>query len=61
MVIKVNRSVVIFLGLYLMFILVLHFLDSLKREDKWDTPDQSEAEFEYCFMDDFLMSHFRTL
>jgi hypothetical protein len=61
MVMKVNRSVVIFWGLYLMLILLLHFLDSSKREDKWDTPDQNEAEFEYYFMDNFLMSHFRTL
>jgi hypothetical protein len=44
-----------------MLILLLHFLDSSKREDKWDTLDQSEAEFEYYFMDNFLMSHFRTL
>jgi hypothetical protein len=58
---KVNRSVVIFGGLYLMLILLLHFLDSSKREDKWDTPDQNEAEFEYYFMDNFLMSHFCTL
>jgi len=61
MVMKVNRSVVIFGGLYLMLILLLHFLDSSKREEKWDTPDQNEAEFEYYFMDNFLMSHFCTL
>lgn len=44
-----------------MLILLLHFLDSSKREEKWDTPDQNEAEFEYYFMDNFLMSHFCTL
>jgi len=58
---KVNRSVVIFGGLYLVLILLLHFLDSSKRGNKWDTPDQNEAEFEYYFTDNFLMSHFCTL